>query len=53
MHAAMLLWLCAATKSFVLGSSTPIANIGLTAGWATFGEVVPQGVAYESLQLGL
>ena len=29
-----------------------IANIGLTAGWATFGQAVPQGAARDGLQVG-
>src|SRR5262245_57395215 len=52
MCAAIALLPFAAMKSFVLGQSASIANVGLTRGWATFGQAVPQGTAYESLQLG-
>src|SRR5678815_3443640 len=34
------------------GQSAPIATVALTQGWATFGEVVPQGLAFEALQVG-
>ena len=30
----------------------PIASIGLTAGWATFGQALPQGAAVDGVQLG-
>src|SRR4051812_764433 len=30
----------------------PIGTVGLTAGWATFGEAVPQGAAVGGLQVG-
>jgi hypothetical protein len=30
----------------------PFANVGLTAGWATFGQAVPQGVATGGLAVG-
>jgi hypothetical protein len=30
----------------------PIASIGLTAGWATFGQALPQGAAVEGVQVG-
>lgn len=35
-----------------LTTQTVLANIGLTAGWATFGQVLPQGEAWGGLQLG-
>ena len=31
---------------------TPLANVGLTAGWATFGQALPPGVATSGLALG-
>src|SRR5439155_16538919 len=34
------------------GQSAPIATVALGQGWATFGEVVPQGLATEALQVG-
>ena len=34
------------------GLAGGFAQVGLTEGWATFGQVVPQGYAYEALQLG-
>jgi len=33
-------------------STSTIATVGLTAGWATFGEAVPQGKAVAGLQIG-
>jgi hypothetical protein len=30
----------------------PVASVGLGAGWATFGQALPQGVAFDSLQVG-
>jgi hypothetical protein len=33
-------------------TSGTIATVGLTAGWATFGEAVPQGQATSALQIG-
>lgn len=30
----------------------PIASIGLTAGWATFGQALPQGAASDGVQVG-
>jgi hypothetical protein len=30
----------------------PIASVGLTAGWATFGQALPQGAAMTDLQVG-
>src|SRR5262245_57080276 len=29
-----------------------LANVGLTAGWATFGQALPPGAAYDGLQIG-
>ncbi|HVD93298.1 MAG TPA: Ig domain-containing protein [Vicinamibacterales bacterium] len=42
-HAAML----AAAPA-----STPIATVGLTPGWVTFGQAVPQGLAFDGLVVG-
>src|SRR4051812_7051914 len=33
-------------------AQTPIGTIGLTPGWATFGQAVPQGAAPSGLQVG-
>src|SRR3954471_5859827 len=33
-------------------AGSPIGTVGLTAGWATFGEAVPQGAAVGGLQVG-
>src|SRR5262249_21170678 len=33
-------------------STGPVATVGLTAGWATFGEAIPQGRATAGLQVG-
>lgn len=33
-------------------SGNTLANVGLTTGWATFGQVLPQGAARTGLQLG-
>src|SRR5712691_2868189 len=41
-----------ATESRVSAQSQPIATVGLTSGWATFGEAVPKGVAASGLQVG-
>jgi hypothetical protein len=49
-HALLVLLL--AGGSIGRGQSAPIATVALTAGWATFGEVVPQGVAPEALRVG-
>jgi hypothetical protein len=31
----------------------PVASVGLTAGWATFGQALPQGAATTDLQVGM
>src|SRR5262245_13947595 len=36
----------------VTAAGTPIATVGLTAGWATFGEAPPPGAATTGLQIG-
>jgi Bacterial Ig domain len=33
-------------------ADSAFGTVGLTAGWATFGEAVPQGAAYSGLQVG-
>lgn len=33
-------------------TASPLANVGLTAGWATFGQALPQGAARTGLQVG-
>jgi hypothetical protein len=35
-----------------LAAQTPIATVGLSSGWATFGEAVPQGLAVNGLRVG-
>src|SRR3954471_24105188 len=35
-----------------LFAQTPIATVGLTSGWATFGQAVPQGAAPAALKVG-
>src|SRR3954452_24140237 len=35
-----------------LFAQTPIATVGLTSGWATFGQAVPQGAAAAALKVG-
>jgi hypothetical protein len=47
----VLLLFCA-TGSIGIGQSAPIATVALSSGWATFGEVVPQGLAQDALQVG-
>ncbi len=51
-HAAAILLLVCGTGATGLGQSPPIATVALTTGWATFGEVVPQGLAPSGLQIG-
>jgi hypothetical protein len=36
----------------ITAQTSPVATVGLTAGWATFGEAVPQGAARDGLQVG-
>ncbi len=38
--------------TFAAAQTPPIATVGLTAGWATFGQAVPQGLAHDGLQVG-
>src|SRR4029078_6472979 len=47
-----VLVLLLAAGSVGRGQSAPIATVALTPGWATFGEVVPQGAAADALQVG-
>jgi Domain of unknown function (DUF4082)/Bacterial Ig-like domain len=49
-HAVLLFLLAAGAVGH--GQSAPIATVALTQGWATFGEVVPQGLAPDALQVG-
>lgn len=35
-----------------IATSETLATVGLTAGWATFGQALPQGAAFELLQVG-
>jgi len=51
-RAAVALLLAWTTHLVAVAQTAPIANVGLTNGWATFGEVVPQGVATDGLQIG-
>ena len=48
---AILLLVLAAPSRFSAQTST-VATVGLTQGWATFGEAVPQGLAQSGLQVG-
>lgn len=36
----------------LLAAMNPVASVHLTEGWATFGQVVPQGLAFDGLQVG-
>lgn len=36
----------------LLATLSPIATVHLTEGWATFGQAVPQGLAFEGLRVG-
>jgi hypothetical protein len=47
--AVLICWLAAAA---IAEAQTPIGTIGLTAGWATFGQAVPKGAAPSGLQVG-
>jgi hypothetical protein len=49
---ALLLIIGVMSVPLAAQSSSAIGNVGLTAGWATFGEAVPQGAAYAGLQVG-
>lgn len=42
----------AATSTVTVTQHTGIADVGLTTGWATFGEGPPQGAAFSGLQVG-
>src|SRR4029078_4177803 len=42
----------AITTAAVADAQTAIGTIGLTPGWATFGQAVPQGAAPSGLQVG-
>ncbi|MDP3685470.1 MAG: hypothetical protein Q8R32_01415, partial [bacterium] len=33
-------------------TQTVLADVGLTSGWATFGQALPQGAARDALQIG-
>src|SRR3954469_9046822 len=44
--------IAAGAGSHLAGADMPIATVGLTPGWATFGEAVPQGLATGVLQVG-
>src|SRR5262249_30019499 len=46
---ALALVACAGARAYGQGT---IATVGLTPGWATFGEAVPQGLATGGLQIG-
>ncbi len=35
-----------------VSTSDVLATVGLTTGWATFGQALPQGAAFEALQIG-
>jgi len=42
----------ALNQSTLRADSAAIATVHLTPGWATFGEAVPRGVAFDALQVG-
>jgi hypothetical protein len=42
----------AGADRYLAAADTAIASVGLTPGWATFGEAVPQGIATNGLQVG-
>src|SRR4026209_2654076 len=46
---ALALIVCAGAPA---SAQTPIGAVGLSAGWATFGQAVPQGAAPIALQVG-
>src|SRR5262252_6672016 len=48
---ALALVVCTHTRAHAQGTGT-IATAGLTPGWATFGEAVPQGQATSGLKIG-
>lgn len=51
--AVFALLIASAIGSPIMTAQTaPIATVGLTPGWATFGEAVPQGLAVAGLQVG-
>ena len=50
--AALLLMICSTNMRLAAQAGGAIANVGLTAGWATFGQAVPQGAARDGLQVG-
>ncbi|HXD17292.1 MAG TPA: chitobiase/beta-hexosaminidase C-terminal domain-containing protein, partial [Vicinamibacterales bacterium] len=45
-----MLFLCAAAT--LDAQTAPVATVGLTPGWATFGQALPQGAATGGLQVG-
>lgn len=49
---AICLALCFARGGAIDAQVAPIATVGLTPGWVTFGQVVPKGVAFGGLQVG-
>ena len=51
-HFVAVLLLVIGFASPFSGQRPPVATVGLTSGWATFGEAVPQGAATTGLQIG-
>jgi Domain of unknown function (DUF4082)/PASTA domain len=51
-HSVAILLLVIGFASPFSGQTPAVATVGLTPGWATFGEAVPQGVATTGLQIG-
>ena len=51
--AALIVAIIAVTAPGAHADVPPIATIGLTAGWITFGQAVPQGVAPTGLKIGI
>jgi hypothetical protein len=48
----ILLVLCFARAAAIQAAVAPIATVGLTPGWVTFGQVVPKGFAVDGLKVG-
>jgi hypothetical protein len=52
MSAVAQIWLLFLSVSPASAQNEPIGTVALTPGWATFGQVVPQGSARDGLQVG-
>jgi hypothetical protein len=47
----LLLLICFRASGSSIVAHAPIATVGLSSGWATFGEAVPEGLARDGLQV--